>query len=103
MRPMPPTQLAAARRHAQVLVVLHEEPDRTFLHVVYTTDSKIELIEWAQLKVTDIDVADRQSLLNEAETVRLTRLAKAGIKDIGRNDQCPCGSGRKYKKCCLSR
>ncbi len=19
---------------------------------------------------------------------------------IGRNDQCPCGSGRKYKKCC---
>jgi uncharacterized protein YecA (UPF0149 family) len=21
---------------------------------------------------------------------------------IGRNDPCPCGSGRKYKKCCLS-
>ena len=20
---------------------------------------------------------------------------------IGRNDQCPCGSGLKYKKCCL--
>lgn len=20
--------------------------------------------------------------------------------DIGRNDPCPCGSGRKYKKCC---
>jgi len=23
------------------------------------------------------------------------------IKDIGRNDPCPCGSGLKYKKCCL--
>ncbi|QGU00059.1 hypothetical protein SYNTR_1465 [Candidatus Syntrophocurvum alkaliphilum] len=22
-------------------------------------------------------------------------------KDIGRNDPCPCGSGKKYKKCCL--
>src|SRR5579884_2973074 len=22
---------------------------------------------------------------------------------IGRNDPCPCGSGRKFKKCCLSR
>ena len=22
---------------------------------------------------------------------------------IGRNDPCPCGSGRKYKKCCLGR
>ena len=21
---------------------------------------------------------------------------------IGRNDPCPCGSGRKYKKCCMS-
>lgn len=24
-----------------------------------------------------------------------------GRKKIGRNDLCPCGSGRKYKKCCL--
>jgi uncharacterized protein YecA (UPF0149 family) len=21
-------------------------------------------------------------------------------KEIGRNDPCPCGSGKKYKKCC---
>jgi uncharacterized protein YecA (UPF0149 family) len=25
--------------------------------------------------------------------------AKAGDK-VGRNDPCPCGSGKKYKKCC---
>lgn len=24
-------------------------------------------------------------------------------KQIGRNDPCPCGSGKKYKKCCLSK
>ena len=23
-----------------------------------------------------------------------------GVKKIGRNDPCPCGSGKKYKKCC---
>ena len=23
-------------------------------------------------------------------------------KSVGRNDQCPCGSGKKYKKCCLN-
>ena len=22
------------------------------------------------------------------------------MSDIGRNDPCPCGSGKKYKKCC---
>lgn len=28
---------------------------------------------------------------------------KLGFKDkVGRNDPCPCGSGRKYKKCCAS-
>ena len=26
----------------------------------------------------------------------------AGPK-IGRNDPCPCGSGKKYKKCCLGK
>ncbi|HAO21754.1 MAG: hypothetical protein BWK80_28225 [Desulfobacteraceae bacterium IS3] len=25
----------------------------------------------------------------------------AGKQKIGRNDPCPCGSGKKYKKCCL--
>jgi hypothetical protein len=23
------------------------------------------------------------------------------LRDLGRNDPCPCGSGKKYKKCCL--
>src|SRR4051812_29351116 len=23
------------------------------------------------------------------------------LQKVGRNDLCPCGSGRKYKKCCL--
>jgi len=23
-----------------------------------------------------------------------------GTAKIGRNDPCPCGSGKKYKKCC---
>ena len=23
------------------------------------------------------------------------------FRDVGRNDPCPCGSGKKYKKCCL--
>jgi hypothetical protein len=27
--------------------------------------------------------------------------ASAGHRKVGRNDPCPCGSGKKYKKCCL--
>ena len=25
------------------------------------------------------------------------------MSDIGRNDPCPCGSGKKYKRCCLGK
>lgn len=30
-----------------------------------------------------------------------TRAKKA--EKIGRNEQCPCGSGKKYKKCCMAK
>ena len=29
--------------------------------------------------------------------------AAIGSRKVGRNDPCPCGSGKKYKKCCLFR
>jgi tetratricopeptide (TPR) repeat protein len=29
--------------------------------------------------------------------------AETGKKKVGRNDPCPCGSGKKYKKCCLGK
>lgn len=37
--------------------------------------------------------ADRQAVATQADDPRARRRA-------GRNDPCPCGSGRKYKKCC---
>lgn len=30
-----------------------------------------------------------------------TATYRSGPK-VGRNDPCPCGSGKKYKKCCLN-
>jgi preprotein translocase subunit SecA len=35
----------------------------------------------------------------EAEPPRTTPVRREG-KKVGRNDPCPCGSGKKYKKCC---
>ena len=33
---------------------------------------------------------------NKPEAMQVTKRMK-----IGRNDKCPCNSGKKYKKCCL--
>ncbi|NOY69575.1 MAG: hypothetical protein GXP53_08815 [Deltaproteobacteria bacterium] len=39
------------------------------------------------------DINDLEMLLNPLQT-------KIAEKKVGRNEACPCGSGKKYKKCC---
>jgi SWIM/SEC-C metal-binding protein len=39
------------------------------------------------------DVGDLEMLLNWPKPREVE-------KKVGRNDPCPCGSGKKYKKCC---
>ena len=36
----------------------------------------------------------------ELVVARNTPVSPAGAAAVGRNDPCPCGSGKKYKKCC---
>lgn len=66
----------------------------------YSEETLLESLKNAR---SDLDslLAKRQSLLR-----RLCgrSLKKEGVRSpkskIGRNDPCPCGSGKKYKKCC---
>jgi preprotein translocase subunit SecA len=37
--------------------------------------------------------------LGDGETATATQPANNPYKNVGRNDPCPCGSGKKYKKC----
>ncbi|MCZ6694962.1 MAG: SEC-C metal-binding domain-containing protein [Acidobacteria bacterium] len=34
---------------------------------------------------------------------RLVGKPSPNFEEIGRNDACPCGSGRKFKQCCIDR
>ena len=48
------------------------------------------------------DISDVERLLNSSETRRSeSRAATTDTPKVGRNDPCPCGSGLKYKQCCL--
>jgi len=49
------------------------------------------------------DNEHNELLENEVIDLKERRLeqSKAIMKKIGRNDICPCGSGKKYKRCCL--
>jgi SEC-C motif domain protein len=37
----------------------------------------------------------------DSEKSRLTDCGDKTLSNLGRNDKCHCGSGKKYKKCCL--
>ncbi len=37
------------------------------------------------------------------EDVEILQPTKNPFRHVGRNDPCPCGSGKKFKKCCLGR
>ncbi len=58
-------------------------------HPLKDLDDAIE-----ELVVSVADLAD----LTEAERYRVDTIVREGPK-VGRNDPCPCGSGRKYKQC----
>jgi preprotein translocase subunit SecA len=58
--------------------------------------------------VDDLEEAFQRKKRRELEQARMAgagdrqpvqQVVRSGAK-IGRNDPCPCGSGKKYKKCC---
>lgn len=58
--------------------------------------------DWAtQIRV--IGQSYGQRLKPEGGTRGVTIRKPADASPLGRNDPCPCGSGKKYKKCCYTR
>jgi uncharacterized protein YecA (UPF0149 family) len=42
-----------------------------------------------------------RSLRPQASSLRIVHGDKLLEEKLGRNDLCPCGSGKRFKKCCL--
>ncbi len=63
----------------------------------YTRKQKNKkLSDLSRSGMTPEEIAEEEQILRDAPKVEPI---KAG-DEPGRNDPCPCGSGRKYKKCC---
>jgi SWIM/SEC-C metal-binding protein len=43
---------------------------------------------------------DKPENISDLELLLNTPTQKVAEKKVGRNEPCPCGSGKKYKKCC---
>ncbi len=70
----------------KTIVVALEEPKEPIEEVVVAEEPKTKVEEFKE----EVKI----------EKVELKPTIDSSIK-VGRNDPCPCGSGKKYKKCCL--
>ena len=52
--------------------------------------------EFQRKKQRELEIA---RLAGAGDRAPIQQVVRSGAK-VGRNDPCPCGSGKKYKKCC---
>jgi hypothetical protein len=92
--------------------------DRLLHEAAARPDDRTRLADEAMGTIEDV-LAELEAYpaWNDADTAELTgnelldwaaedlgsRPAHNPLRDVGRNDPCPCGSGRKFKKCCLGK
>lgn len=85
-------------------ILYNQEPDRLRVDLCYDQSGKLEKLEFMLCLSTEIRQERRAELYEQGRKNAVGRirsyLRQTGKKKIGRNDPCPCGSGKNYKKCC---
>ena len=77
-----------------------------FMDMVYRIkEDTMEKLCWVQIRrEEEIEEMRPKAVQNYTMNRGVEAAASATVKrqgeKIGRNDPCPCGSGKKYKKCC---
>ncbi len=84
-------------RYPDEVPLIPSQADYETVGLPWTADDGIRLISEYR-----VDLTDPTSFLPLADTLLGDRhgVVELGRKKVGRNDLCPCGSGRKYKRCC---
>ncbi|MFK4878830.1 YecA family protein [Lactococcus petauri] len=86
-------------------LVWNEEHHRYLIDIFFNEDKifeKIEFIKFNENSILDDELRDLKKI-GENSARRLVQIAKQTNKTVGRNDLCPCGTGKKFKHCCLKR
>ena len=112
-----PRSGTGAREHAEALVLMNAEARRLLLEVTFDAAHRVREVSWKWCELDALSESRREELAPLVDRVRRRRVAAAvqgrvlsgeprrrrRSSRVGRNDKCPCGSGMKYKKCCLRR
>jgi hypothetical protein len=83
--------------------VRHQVPEviAAFLEYLQASGRAAEGEEWAtEVRSLASDFVQKRRPQGAIKGQTIKRSEK--VSPLGRNDPCPCGSGKKYKKCCLN-
>ncbi len=100
-----PRRAVLARQHARTVFMVNEDGRRLLLELEYTDARILKNVAWHWMDLASIPLGELPTLRAGAEALRQERITKAIVAKgkLGRNDPCPCGSGKKHKRCCLRR
>ena len=65
----------------------------------FPNDKRIEIIEQATAGLAG-EFSSKKTVRRPAQPQKPKGTTVTGTKKPGRNEPCPCGSGKKYKNCC---
>ncbi len=90
-----------AAEHCKTAMLAAQEPDRWSVELFFDAHQILQRVEPNFFRTQDIspDELTRLELLSKHLIAQRFDLSSTAEK-TGRNQLCPCGSGKKYKRCC---
>lgn len=83
-------------------MMIHNEPDRLCINLHYGNNKELVQVDFKTYISSEIPEVKHEKLKSLGGYIIRSRAEtykkQTNKKEIGRNDTCPCGSGKKYKK-----
>lgn len=91
----------AAIDHTRSVIKAHDEKDRLLVELEYSAEKTLVDIHWQYVGLAGLSGGEIERIQHDASALLRQRVEVVrAVRKIGVNEPCPCGSGRKYKRCC---
>lgn len=99
--PEVPRDALQALNYVRSLVAANNESSRLLIELEYDSVHKLIDVQWQYVTLGGLPEAGVARAHIQGQRLRSKRLAEARARGkISVNSPCPCGSGRKFKRCC---
>jgi hypothetical protein len=99
--PAVPRNPVIALQHTQTVVAALDERSRLMIEFEYSSDGDLLGVHWQDVDLYGLSAGQLARTRAAGASLRQERVARALARaKVGPNDPCPCGRGRKYKRCC---